>query len=242
MLKRFGVGLVMIGVVMIEVLFCSALWAAEEAALPFPKGEQFIFDVFCSDMKLGESTLIFRGIEEMDGVDYYHITFDTDVCGFRDREEIYAYKDTFLPYKIIRNITRMESFPAVITESYDQEAYKVHIKNRGSLLTRNSTIKKKAPLHNAILLMYYFRSKETYIKDEKVNVVLPSAKFDIALTGEEKISTGLGEREAFIFEGNPSKFTFWLSADDKKAPLKIKGHGMLNYVFLLKSIDNRGKE
>jgi len=201
-------------------------------------GERLVYDVYFKKLKLGTSVLTFHGEEQIEGQDVYHITFLTKAPTFTDREEIYAYKGSFLPYRVFRNIKRLGSFSTKITEEYDQEAFKVKIKKKGSFLSKELTIEKEAPISNAILLPYYYRLKKDVTENETFKVNLPTVDFDVALKGEDTISTSLGEYPVHVFTSVPRKFTFWLSADDKRIPIKIEGHNSLGYSLVIKSIEN----
>ncbi|MFH1753212.1 MAG: hypothetical protein ABH875_03420 [Candidatus Omnitrophota bacterium] len=207
----------------------------EVQPLPFYDGEQLVFDVYYKALKIGNSKLTFHGERELDGESFYYITFNTNAPAFKDDEEIYAYKGSFLPYRILRNIKRGGAFPIKIYEEYDQESFEVIIKEKGTILSKTRTIKKGQPIHNALLLTYLYR---TMVNPERRRISIPMSDFDIVSEGERTVMTGQGERLAHIFTGEPSKFTFWLSADDDMVPLKIVGHNMLDYSFVLVNVEN----
>jgi len=214
--------------------------------LPFEKGECLEYDVFYKNMRVGKSSLTFHGEETLDEKSLYHITFSTKVHGFEDIEEIYAYKETFLPYKIFRLIRNAKLLSTKITEEYDQMAFEVKIKRDNNLFIKRSTIKKDAPIYNALLLAYYYRTKQEFSPKEEFKVTLPVASFKIIFNGKDIITTKLGKFMTYVFSGEPSRFTFWLSADENRIPVKIKGHSALDYSFVIKSIgnteDNKPKE
>lgn len=232
------------------VLFCLCLQpaAASQSELPFSDGEELIYDIYYKRMKLGVSRLTFNGLKTLEGIALYHITFYTDVPGFEDTEEIYAHTDTFLPFRITRRIKRIGCLPQKIDEVYDQEACSVTIKDKGNIFARPKTIKKECPIYNPLLLTYYYRTWPTEKYSQKKSISLPKADFDVVLKGKEKVKTGVGEDLAYVFSGEPSKFTFWLSADKRKLPVKITGHNVLGYSFILNSIngidaeDGQGRE
>jgi hypothetical protein len=216
---------------------CAQLSAVAESALPFSEGEELIYDIYYKRMKLGRSKLKFNGRKNVEDMDLYHITFYTDVPGFEDTEEIYAHKDTFLPFRISRKIKRIGCLPQKIEEVYDQEAFSVTIDDKGNIFTRPQTIQKECPIYNPLLLTYYYRTISREESSRKKSVSLPKTDFDIVPKGREKVSSGLGESMAYVFSGEPSKFTFWLSDDDKKIPMKISGHNVFGYSFVLNSVE-----
>ncbi len=212
--------------------------AAEQAniSLPFSEGEQLIYDVYYKKLKVGKSILTFHGEKVIDGKNAYHITFSTKVPGLKDVEEIYADQQTFLPLRVLRQIDQIGSFRTTINEEYDQKAFQVRIKKQGKFLSKKFTIQKKAPIHNAILLPYYYRAKPAIANDQKFKVTLPTADFDVVFKGEETISTYLGEYSTYVFSSVPAKFTFWLSVDKKRIPLKIKSLTVQGYSLIIRSI------
>jgi len=205
---------------------------------PFVAGEELVFDVLYKQVKLGEATLTFHGDSHLDGKDFYYVTFVTKVPGFDDTEEIYAYKDTFLPYKITRSIKRGGYFPLKITEDYDQKKHEVHIRRVGMLVAMGDTIRKSGPIHNPLLLTYYYRMQSLSSLPASYPVSIPKADFEIVLKGKQFVKTKLGGRVVYVFKGEPSKFTFWLTADEKKLPVEIRGHNLFDYSFVIKSVGN----
>lgn len=208
---------------------------AADARLPFCKGEQFVYDVYYKKLRIGKSMLTFNGEKKINGRDVYHVTFITRMHGFEDAEDIYADKDTFLPLIVSRRIEKMGSLTTKILEEYDQEAFKIKVTKCSAFLSTEFVIQRDGPIYNAILLPYYYRTKRAFAKDEKFHAILPTTSFDVILRGEEVMTTKLGKISAYVFEGVPSKFTFWLSADEKKIPLKIENHTTWGYTFLINS-------
>ena len=222
----------------------SAVCLAErnkDLSLPFYDGEELICDVYHRGLKIGKSILTFHGEKEIDGRDVYHITFSTNLYLFKDVEDIYADKETLFPFKVVRRISHVGRFPVRIREEYDQKAFKVKIKKQGKLLSREVTIQKEGPIQNAILLPYYYRTKPDITENQRLKVNLPTVNFDVVFKGEEIITTRLGEYSAYVFASIPPRFTFCLSADEKRIPLKIESLTTLGYSLVLNSIGEVAK-
>lgn len=205
----------------------------------FLEGERLVYDVYYKKLKIGESVLVFHGEKEMDGIPTYHITFSTTLPGFQDMEDIYAYKETFLPLRVNRSIKRATLFPLKVQEEYDQSAYNVRIKQQGRLLSKEFTIQKDAPIHNTILLPYYYRTKPLIVEGEKIKITLPTADYEIFLEEKKAVTIPSGEYSVYVFKSDPPKFTFWLSTDEKKIPVKVEGHTALGYSLILRSIEKK---
>jgi hypothetical protein len=211
--------------------------ALAKSRLPFKSGEELVYNIYCKKIKVGKSVLTFHGDEVIDGREVYHITFTTEISMLKDTEEIYAHKDTFLPFRINRTIRRGGYFPTRIEEEYDQEAYGIKIKKKGNLFTQNSCIVRQGPISNAILLTYFYRSKPDISKIDTYKAILPTTDFNIVMKGTETLLTCFGERAAYVFKGDPPKFTFWLCADEKRIPLKMESHTIVDYTFILNTVN-----
>jgi hypothetical protein len=220
----------------VPVLHKEALYSKDEYAPPFLKGESLIYDVYYAGIKTGESVLTFHGEKDLEGEKVYYITFSTKLPFFKDYEDIYASKDTFLPVKINRSITKLAGLSTeIIEEKYDQDNFTVTI-SRGREPSKNSmVIKKDSPIYNAILLTYYYRANPHVYKDGVFKIVLPTKEFNIQISGEDTIITPAGEYHVHVFTSKPSKFTFYLSKDNDRLPVKIESHTALNYALILKS-------
>jgi len=205
--------------------------------LPFRKGERFTYEVRYKGLKLGRSTLTFHGEKDLGDKKVYHITFFTKIPSLKDTEELYANKETFLPLEVHRTLKKRLGFSDRIKEIYDQENFRVEVRQKSKLRSKNFSIQKDAPLHNAILLTYYYRRREDFNEDERLKINLPTFDSEIIFNGIETINTPLGEYQAYAFISDPPKFKFWLSTDEKRIPLKIRNPGMLGYSLIIRSID-----
>jgi hypothetical protein len=206
-------------------------------SLPFENGERFTYEVRYNELKVGEARLSFNGEGELAGKKVYFITLSTTIPSLKDAEDLYADKKTFLPLEVHRVIKKRIGFDDRIIERYDQENFRVDISSKSNLRSRNFTIQKKSPIHNAILLIYSYRAKKDFGNNEKFKVSLPTLDFEVIYSGIEDIDTPLGKYDAYVFTSDPPKFKLWLSADEKKIPLKIKNPGTLGYSLVIKSID-----
>lgn len=234
MLAVMGAGLI--------PLYCNLekVFGSEEEGRPWPfnKGEKLIYSVYCQGLKIGRSVLTFHGEERMEGKDVYHISFLTELPFFEDSEDIYADKRTFLPLRVSRLIRRMGSLTTRIEEEYDQDNFKVKIKKEKIFSSEEFTIKKEGPIHNPILLTYYYRAKPDILKEGKFKIVLPVADFNVELAGRETLTTSLGRFPVYLISSTPPKFTFYLTADEERIPVKIEGHNGLGYSLIIESRKN----
>ncbi|MBU1853658.1 MAG: DUF3108 domain-containing protein [Candidatus Omnitrophica bacterium] len=215
----------------------AAFGNRDTSQLPFKEGERFTYQVKYRGLKIGKSILTFHGERDLEGKKAYYITFDTSTSAFMDNEEIFADKDTFLPLEVHRMVKKTIGFTDKIKERYDQENFRVDITQKSKLRKKGHSIEKDAPIHNAILLTYYYRVRENFNKDEKAKITLPTVDFEVMYNGIETIETPMGEQRAYAFTSEPPKFKFWLSADERKIPLKIDNPAVAGYSLIIKSID-----
>ncbi|MBU4343122.1 MAG: DUF3108 domain-containing protein [Candidatus Omnitrophica bacterium] len=219
------------------IFFCLVICIDKIFALPFEEGEQLTYQVSFKQVKLGKSIMTFRGEEDINGESAYRISFFTKIPSLKDTEELYAAKDTFLPIEVHRKVKKRIGFSDNIIEKYDQENFRVDITSKSRLRTKEFSIEKDSPIHNAILLVYYCRTIERFDKNKPIKINLPTTEFDVLYKGIETIDTPIGEFQAHSFTSNPPKFKLWLSADDRRIPLKIKNPGTLGYTLVIKSIE-----
>jgi hypothetical protein len=206
--------------------------------LPFLKGEQLKFDVYSAGLKTGESVLTFHGEKDLGNERVYYITFSTELPFFKDYEEIYACINTFLPVKIDRRIIKLGGLSTEhIEEIYDQDKFTVSISKRRKISGNTTVIRKDGPIYNAILLTYYYRANPRIAEKGALKVVLPTQEFSISVLAEDEIETPSGRYLADVFTSEPSKFTFYLSKDAERLPLKIESHTALKYTLILNSKD-----
>jgi len=205
-------------------------------SLPFKKGEHLVYDIYLKSVKIGKSELTFFGEEDLGSRRCYRIGFTTNVPFFKDKEQIYAEKGNFLPIKVERELKNALGFTTKITEEYDQENFTVKIKKQGS--SKVQTFEKSAPIYNAILLTYYCRANPDIAKDEIFKVILPTSEHNVQMSGKEAIETPSGAYTTTVYSSAPSKFTFYLSDDKKKIPVKISSQTALGYTLVLNSMES----
>lgn len=206
----------------------------EDVVLPFQEGETLVYDVYSVGIKTGQSRLTFHGERPLNGESAYYITFITELPFLKDYEDIYAEKGSFLPLKIKRKIEKMGGLSTeAIEEEYDQITFSVTIKKKGAFSTKKTIIQKDTPIHNAILLTYLCRANPELADKDNFKAVLPTQEFHIKISGEETIEAPLGKYLTNVFKSQPPHFTFYLSKDEDRLPVKIASHTALSYTMIL---------
>jgi hypothetical protein len=192
-------------------------------------GEKIIYNI----SPLGISEYNDLGALQLDGKVANLITFRTQVAGFDDTERIYSDPQTYLPLKVERDI-KMWLKRENITEIYDAKNNEFTFKKfKNGKVIEEQVISADGPIHNAILLPFYLRTVPKLDIGWFLDIRLPE-KFRVTLTSIEMVDVPAGKFPAYYFTSQPSKFEIWISIDDPRLPLKIKGLGVFDYVLLLR--------
>src|SRR3989338_1447566 len=194
-------------------------------------GERIVYDVRLTRVSLGRAVFSHLPRTELDGKQVSFMNFQTKLARFNDLEKIYSDPDTHLPLKVERSISNWP-FSEKISEYYDQKKFILTIIKDGK--TSQTVIKKDAPIHNAVMLPFYVRGIATLEPGWTMSINLPNQKFQIKLAGTENISLSGKTFYAYRFESEPKRFEIWISTDEQRIPLKIKGTGSLGYTLIMK--------
>lgn len=205
----------------------------EEPKRPERIGEKISYDVKLGKITLGKAKYSHLPNVELDGKQASHMTFETRLVRFVDLEKIYSDPDTFLPIKIERAISAWP-LSEKITERYDQKNFTLTITKNKSAREKQLLVKKDSPIHNAVMLPFYVRCMDAIEAGWSMDVNLPNQKFEIKLVSIEEVIVPAGSFRAYHFKSSPEQFEVWVSADERKIPVKIKGNGALGYSLLMR--------
>jgi hypothetical protein len=208
--------------------------ALPEKRLPDYAGEEIVYDVKMGAVKIGTSVFHHQERTTLSGVDAQLIVFTTRAVQINDTETIWADTKEFLPLRVERDV-RMWPKHERITEVYDQAAHVLDISRPSGGKQQTSRIVKQGPIHNAILLPYQVRRVDKLVPGWSMKVVLPTQEFEITLKSVEEVTVPAGTFTAYYFESVPERFAIWISADDRRIPVKIRGSSGLNYTMLMRS-------
>ncbi|MFC1805209.1 DUF3108 domain-containing protein [Candidatus Omnitrophota bacterium] len=198
-----------------------------------PVGEEITYDIKLGKLRLGRAVFRHTAGIEVDGRRLYVMTLKTRVGRFSDTETIYSDPQTLLPVKITRDILnwlRREK----ITEEYDQENFSVTITKEVGGRTKETVIRKDAVIQNAILLPHYLRRMQELKPGYNFIVNLPTRTLRIMFSSIDRINVPAGEFETFHFESSPRQIEIWISADQRRIPVKMLGLGAFKYAMVLK--------
>ncbi len=205
----------------------------EKKEYPARVGETMTYDIAMGKLRIG--TAVFRQMEDADlnGDAAHVIQLETNLARFKDKEIIYSDPETRLPLKVIRDIQNWLAHENII-EEYDQKNYKVTITKGTGPRTNTMVIEKDKPIHNAILLPHFVRDMPALKPGMTFTVNLPTKSIEVKLAALEEVNVPVGKFKAYHFISSPRQIEIWISADERKIPLKIVGVGMFSYVLLLR--------
>jgi len=207
--------------------------SVKEPLLPEFIGEEIIYDVKLGEINLGRARFSNLAKVEFRGKMVNLVTFQTKLARFSDTEKIYSDPETFLPLRVERDIF---VWPKVekIAEDYDQKNFSLTItKIQGSRQER-ILFQREGSIHNAILLPYYVRRMAKLHPGWTLKANFPTRQFEIKLVGTENVKTPAGTFKSYYFQSNPRRFEIWISADERRIPLKIKGSSGLGYTMVMR--------
>lgn len=195
-------------------------------------GERITYQVRLGKLNLGTAVFEHLPYAELQGRKVNLMTFETRLARFTDLERIYIDPETFLPLRVERYVSTWP-FPEEIIEEYDQEKYTLIIKKIKNNRQEEIVIRKDSVINNAILLPYYIRDIAKLEPGYNLMAGLPTQEFIIELVAMEEVSVAAGKVMAYRFESRPRKFEIWISADERRVPVKINGTSGLGYTLVL---------
>ncbi len=208
------------------------------AVPPKPKftdrvGERITYDVMLSGMRMGNAVFHYQAKAELDLKQVNLFIFETRAMRFKDNEKIYGDPETFLPLRVEREISSWPKYEKII-ESYDQEKFALKIIKTESGKNYEQNFKKDSAIHNAVILPYMIRRMPELEVGWNFEVNLPTQKFKIELVGIEDLKIPSGAFRAYHLKSTPERFEIWISADERKIPLKIRGASGIGYTLVMR--------
>ena len=220
------------------------LCAANIFAGPSPEPLEKIFYAISP---LGSSEYHNFGLVDFGGRKANLVIFKTSVAGFTDTEKIYSDPQSGFPLFVERNISFLFR-KEYLTEEYSLSENKVVIsKFEGKKKVKEYIFKAKGgPIHNGVLLPFSLRRVPQLFIGWTMNIRLP-AEFKVKLVSTEDVTVPAGKFKAYHFTSDPPKFEIWISQDNLRLPVKIKGLGGLSYTLamekrIIKGQDQAGKK
>ncbi len=206
---------------------------ARKPKLPDRVGEKVIYDVMLGKMRVGQAVFHYQAKSELSLKPANLYSFETRMVRFTDKEKIYCDPDTFLPLRVEREISVWPKYEKII-EVYDQGNFTLNIIKTESNRNYEQNFKKDSPIHNAIMLPYLVRQLPELAVGWNFQANLPTQQFKIELVDVEEIKVVAGTFKAYHFKSTPNRFEIWVSADENKIPIKIKGMSGIGYTLVMR--------
>ncbi|MBF0479038.1 MAG: DUF3108 domain-containing protein [Candidatus Omnitrophica bacterium] len=219
------------------VLSAASLSAAQSAApaKAFYPGEKITYNIK-KMFVVGEATLEYKGLTEIEGKPAELIIFRAKAPAFFDEEKIYFDPQTFYPLKNFRDLDIFGK-KQKIEETYFQDQNRVEIVDRSLDKSRKVEFKKTSSIDNVYGIIYRFRMKGDATLGAQLHAVLPTKEVNFTIAKEGNIKVNHQNQKALFMAGEPKNFGFWFSADDRRIPLRINGAlGSMSAVMEFKSI------
>lgn len=225
---------ILLSFLIVALIFTLSIKAKEEIKIIQPNylGEKIIYDVKLGKLHLGKARFNNMGNVQLNGNLLNVMTVETKLTRFTDTEKIYSDPKTLLPVRVERDILNW-LIRERITEDYDQDNFTVTIiKNKGAIQEK-LVIKKDSHIHNAMLLPYYVRRIPRLDVGRIIIANLPTCRLEIKLVSIEEVKVPAGTFKAFHFKSTPKQIEIWISADERRIPLKIQGTGIFGYSMVM---------
>ncbi len=201
-------------------------------------GEKMTYDVRLGSIRLGRSTFSHMPSVALNGKMLIVMVFETNLARFKDIETIYSDPQTLLPVKVEREVLNWFTREK-ITEDYNQRDFTVTINKKKGSKTETLLIKKDSPIQNAILLPQSIRRSAKLDANETLVANLPGSRYEIKLASVEEIKVPAGTFKAYHFKSTPSQIEIWISADERKIPVKIQSNNVaFGYIMVLKEYNS----
>jgi len=205
------------------VISCADLFAGQEAL------ETIFYDI----NHIGTSVYQNFGSIEFRGQKANLTIFKTDFPGFKDKEVIFSDGDTSIPFLVQREIY-IFFHNENITEEYSPRGHNFKLtKFEKGKKVEEYYIKGRGPIQNAILVPFSLRGSSGLRIGSSFNIILPG-EFTVKLSSIEDVTVPAGKFKSYHFRSEPPKFEIWISADNARIPVKIKGLGGIPYALEMK--------
>lgn len=213
---------------------CFLSGAARAATVPFT-GEKIHYDIRKFGLKVGWAQLVFGGERHLHGRPVYLIVFRAKALNFFDEEKIYVDTQHFRPVLVERNLNLWGKRERIM-EHYDQDKGLVRIVKRHGRKTSEQTLHTKGPVENIYGFIYRYRLRGNFVKNDTMNIHLPTQDVKMEVTGTDTIKAGRRKYDAYEIQSNPAQYRLWFSQTPERIPLRIDGAvGVANAAMIMAS-------
>jgi hypothetical protein len=191
-------------------------------------GEKIIYAI----SPIGRAEYYDEGIVELNSKKVRLITFRTRLIGFDDLEKIYSEPKTLLPLRVERFVSILFGKEYLVEEYAPEKNSLVITKFIQNKKVKEYVFKSDRPIRNAITLPFYLRSIPDFEIGWTFVACFPN-QFTVTLTSIDDLKVPAGRFKAYHFISSPEKFEIWISKDQYRLPIKIKGLGGYSYTMVM---------
>lgn len=212
-------------------LFCGG--SIVEAA----QKETFTFDVKKFGLKVGESTLEFNGLQQIEGRELLEVVFTVNAPQVYDEERIYMDPQNQYPVLVFRDLDIFGK-KEKIREDYEAVLGKVIITKDHNGEVTTDEIVKEGQLDNIYCFIYRYRLSANFQAKESLLLHLPTKDIKMDFMKSDEISAAGEKRKSFLLQSDPKQYRVWFGMGDQKLPLRIDGAvGLGSTAMILKSFE-----
>lgn len=185
-------------------------------------GEKFRYDIRYLLIIRGTLEAEVVGVREVDEVEVIYLKYKTRLLGnfFRSDADVYCRLEDFCPILIRTGYGRGNETIKGEQRYYPEEKRAVFSRTKNGK-TESKEYKRKNSLQDITTVFLYLRILD--LKDGmEIPLSLREGEYIAKVKGIEEISVPYMKGKAFILESDPPALKFWISADEKKLPLKFE--------------------
>ncbi|MEE9348643.1 MAG: DUF3108 domain-containing protein [Flavobacteriaceae bacterium] len=228
-----------------KIIFILSLWLSfasfSQEKLAFKEGENLKFRLSYSNfLTAGYATMEVKGAYNK-GKEAFHVVGKGKTTGMinwffkvRDNYETFFYKDTFLPYRFIRQINE-GGYTKDKEILFDQDTKKAVVVDNEK--KSRKTFKTTGEVQDLLSALYFMRNQDisNFKKGDELELPIfldqETMHMKLRFLGRETINTKFGTIKAAKFRPlvasgrvfkEKESVTVWVSDDDNKIPLRIK--------------------
>ena len=200
--------------------------------IPFKVGERLTYTLQFNIIKMGRGYLSVESIDNISGVQSYHIKFQANTRKFADR--IFRVRDQIDIWLNKTDLTTLKIIKQINEGKYHRDYYTSIDYNNSIAITNKDTIKINGAVRDPYSLLYYFRTIPLEIGKILDFTTFDNKKltaFQIIVDGKETVETPAGTfpciivkpfREGKTLLKNEGDMKIWFSDDELRLPVQIQ--------------------
>jgi len=184
------------------------------------------YDVSFNGISSGSIQWKYLGRQTIDGRDLevLSVSSDTKIVFFdlTSDERVYLDSETYLPYKVERDILLYGKKELITEYYYQDDGYVKIVRSSTNETTQEEIYRQDKPIHNILALLYFFPDNVPFVEGKWLDYNLPTQKIRIKMVRERVLRTGAKEKETYFLLGRGAKrFSLWLDKNNR-LPLRLE--------------------